>query len=635
MGKFPIFDKIEEELPDDAGIVDTCFEGANIILYTKNEKLFLHSQDLIKSIVDKIKKRVEIRPDQSILMPVSEAEIFIKSKIPAEAELFDIWFDEKRSIVIIEAKKPGYIINSQRGILKEIREKTYWVPKVIRAPGIKSDVIRTIRNTLYKNSEYRRKLLNSIGEKIYSPWERKPNYWVRLSFLGGGRQVGRSCILLQTPESNILLDCGMNVAGTSDFMYPHFEAPEFNINDIDAVILSHSHLDHCGAIPLLFKYGYSGPVYCTKPSRDVSTLILLDAIDISFKDNFKTAFSNNDVKEMIKNTICLDYDVVTDITPDVRMTLHNSGHILGSAMVHLNIGNGFHNVLYTGDMKFAKTKLLNPAVSKFQRVETVVIESTYGASEDIFPEKKDVEQELLDSIIKTIERGGKVIIPVLGTGRAQEILLILDDAIKKKKIPEFPIFLDGMLWNITAVYTAYPSFLNKTLRDKIFKEEEEDPFTSSKFKRVGSQQERMKLVEEEGPCVILATSGMLTGGPSVFYLEKLCDNPKNSLIFVSYQAEGSLGRKLQRGETQILISSNGVKTENMKINLEVITLYGITGHSGRNELMDFIQKMKPMPRRVIINHGEASKCLDLASAIHKTFRIETIAPKNLDAVRIR
>ena len=160
------------------------------------------------------------------------------------------------------------------------------------------------------------------------------------------------------------MDCGVDVASEQE-PYPYLEAPEFNINDLDAVILSHAHIDHSGFLPYLFKYGYKGPVYCTEPTRDISALMLLDYVKIQKTEGKEPVFGTEEIKEMVKHTITLEYDEVTDVTPDVRITLYNAGHILGSAMVHLHVGNGLHNILYTADQKYGKTMLLDPAVPIF------------------------------------------------------------------------------------------------------------------------------------------------------------------------------------------------------------------------------------------------------------------------------
>jgi hypothetical protein len=630
-----VVEEIKAELPDSARIEGVFYEGANIVLYTKNADFFLDSKEVIRSIVNKVKKRVELRMDPSMLLDPDKTQEIISEIVPADAGLGEAWFDYKRSIVIIEALKPGMVIGKEGQVMNEIRRKTLWVPKVRRSLVIPSELIKTIRSTLFQNSEYRREFMHKIGKKIYgTKWERTPNYWIRASFLGAAREVGRSCILLQTPISNILLDCGVNVAVSDSSAFPQFDAPEFDINKIDAVIISHPHTDHAGALPLLFKFGYTGPVYTTEPSRDTMALLQLDFIDVAQKSGRKPEFTSREVKEAIKNTITLDYDEVTDITADVRLTFHDAGHVLGSALTHLNIGEGYHNLLYTGDYKYAKSKLLEASLTQFQRLETLITESTYGGKDDIQPSRQECEEFIADVVKRTVENKGKVLIPTLGVGRAQDILLILEEAIRMGKMPKIPIYIDGMVWDVTAIHTAYPEFMNRDIKKQIFGEDR-NPFTAECLKRIASNDERQQVIESPEPCVIVATSGMMTGGSSVEYFRNLAENKKNAIIFVSYQGEGTLGRRVQRGEKEVTIETFGGKTEVVNVKLDVYSVEGLSGHSDRQQLINYVKRLDPRPRKIIVVHGESSKCLDLASSVHKLLKIETAAPRVLDSIRIK
>ncbi|MFH1063724.1 MAG: beta-CASP ribonuclease aCPSF1 [Candidatus Woesearchaeota archaeon] len=628
-----ILKEILKNLPERL-VSDVGFEGANIVLYTKNKEFFLDNKGMIKKIVDTIKKRIELRPDPSICLEMEEAEKLIKGLIPDDAGPGDIIFDPQRSMVIIHAEKPGLVIGKQGELLREIREKTLWVPLIKRTPAIRSKIIENIRAVLYENSDHRKKFLDKTGHRIYDGWIRgKKEEWIRVTYLGGARQVGRSALFLQTPESRILLDCGINPASDKE-AYPYLEAPEFKLDELDAVIISHAHLDHSGLVPWLFKMGYRGPVYCTLPTRDIMSLLQLDMVKIMRSEGKEPIFTSDEVKEMVKHTITLDFEEVTDVTPDVRITLYNSGHMLGSSMVHLHIGNGLHNIVYTADMKYARTRLLAPADTKFPRLETLMIESTYGGKDNVMPPVRE-QDELLKTIIKeTVARKGKILMPTLGSGRAQEVILLIEEMIRKGEIENIPVYIDGMVWDITAIHTAYPEFLNSTVRKQIF-HKDNNPFLSPIFKRVGSGKERKQIIEEQGSCLIVATSGMLVGGPSVEYLKALADNPHNALVFSCYQPEGSLGKRIREGEKDIVmrVDSTG-KPEVLNIKMEVHKIE-ITGHSDRRELMNFVSKCQPRPKKVIINHGENSRCLDLASSIHRQFRIETVAPRNLESVRIR
>lgn len=630
-----IIKEIMKFVPEDK-ISEACFEGANIVLYSKKKEFVLEPGTCIKEAVDSIKKRVELRPDPALTLGLEEAEKEIRALIPEEAGLQQIIFDPQRSRVIIEAEKPGLAIGKQGSILYDIKKKTFWVPIVRRSPPIRCQLIENIRLVLYQHSDYRRKFLDKVGHRVYDGWQReKKHEWVRLSILGAGRQVGRSCLLLQTPESRIMLDCGIDPAGLIGSEYPYFEAPEFNINDIDAVIISHSHLDHCGFLPYLYKFGYRGPTYCTAPTRDIMALLQLDMIKIARAEGKEPLYTSDDVKEAIKHTICLDFDEVSDITPDIRITLYNAGHIIGSAMAHIHIGNGLHNLLYTGDMKFGRTTLLDPAVTQFPRLESMIIESTYGGKDNNFPMHFECENQFIEIITKTLGRNGRVLLPVLGVGRAQEVLLVLEELMRTGRLAEVPVYIDGMVWDVTAIHSAYPEYLNANVRKQIF-QKDHNPFLASFFKQVGSGKERQQIMEETGPCVVLATSGMLVGGPSVQYLKYFASSERNSLVFTSYQGEGSLGRRIQGGEREITFDLGASqKPETIMINMEIYTIEGLSGHSSRKELMNFIYRCNPKPKKVIINHGESSRCLDLASSIHKQYRIETVSPRNLEVVRVK
>jgi len=625
-----ILDTIKNRLS--GKIKEANFEGANIVLYTDNEKFFREGEKEVKRVVDEIKKRIELRADEKILPSKEVAEKKIKEIVPVDAEITEIIFDVPRSIVVVEAKKPGLVIGKMGSILDQIRKETLWTPQVQRSPAIKSKITENIREVLYANNTYRRKFLNDIGKKIYHEWNpEKMDLWVRLTCLGSGRQVGRSCFLLQTPNSKVLLDCGVDVSSQGADRFPYFNIPEFNINDLDAVILSHAHLDHCGLLPYLYKMGYKGPVYLTAPTRDIAALLNLDYIGVAYKQAAAPLFSSKDVQEMVKHSIALNYNEVTDITPDIRITLYNAGHVLGSAQVHINIGNGLHNFIYTGDTKYGYTRLLDPAVNNYPRVESIQVESTYGAKEDVLPPRRETEKKFLDMVRETIEKGGKVLLPELGLGHAQETVLRVEEAMRKGDLPKVPMYIDGMIWDVNAIHTAYPDFLSAKIRNEIF--QDKNPFTSDIFSRVGSPQER-KAVIEGGPCIVIATSGMLVGGASVEYFRNFADNPNNLLILSCYQGPGSIGRKLQEGDTNVKVEIEG-GMQDVEVKMRVELLAGLSPHSGRNELISFFNNMRPKPKRIIINHGEVSKSLDLASALYKLNRVETVVPRTLETLRLR
>jgi len=617
-------DKVKEELPSDSMISEQRYEGSNIIFYTQNKDFFLDNEKVVKKLVNKLKKRVEIRPSPNITMDPDKALKKIKEIVPKDAELDDVKFEVDFGKVILRAGKPGLAIGNNGQVLEEIKKRTSWMPQVERVPAIKSKVVDKARQLIHENTEFRKKFLDDVGKKIRLK-KSIGDEWIRATFLGGYRQVGRSSTLLQTEGSSVLLDCGINTG--SDDAYPYLNVPELDLKRLDAVILTHAHMDHCGFIPYLYEYGYEGPIYCTPPTRDLMILLQLDYIDVARNEGKKPPYTSDAIKEEVKRCITLEYDEVSDITPDMRLTFKNAGHILGSASAHIHVGEGLHNIVYTGDYNYSKSELLNPADPSFNRVETLITESTYGDKEDgEQPDKEDANEKLLNSIKQILDRNGKAIIPVFAVGRAQEIMILLAREHKKGNM-DVPVYLDGMIWDATALHTAYPEYLSKRVQSKIFRGGE-NPFLSPSFNRVGSTSERKKVIEG-GPAIILTTSGMVTGGPVMTYLEELADDEKNGVIFVGFQAAGTLGRAIQRGEKEVKLNS-----EPTKINASVATVEGLSAHSDRNQLIKYVSKLPNRPKKVITCHGDSSSTFGLASSLHKMYNLDTIAPQNLETIRL-
>jgi len=627
-----IKDQIISHLPADIKVKKIEFEGPEIAVYSENENLdLIESSDILKELAKSMRKRVVFRWNAEKRKDPSETEDYIRNLIVESAEISSIEFDHTRGEVIIESVKPGLVIGKKGVNLKEIRMNTFWQPKTIRTPPLESRTINLIRGMLSKERQNQKDILLNIGKRIHRPTVFK-DLDIRLTSLGGFREVGRSCILMQTRDSNILLDVGLNVGNKND-PFPNFDIPEFSIRDLDAVIVSHAHLDHCGMVPFLFKYGYKGPVYCTLPTRNLSTMLQLDFVQICEKEGTPGPYSKRDVKNAVLHTIPLSWGKVTDIAPDIKLTLHNSGHILGSSIIHLHFGKGGFNFIYTGDFKYQKTRLLEQATVKFPRVEALLIESTYGGPQDRIPSRQDSERDLRQILNSTIKRGGKVLIPVLAVGRAQELIIVLEEFISKGIIDHVPIFLDGLISEATAIHTANPDFLSSDLREKIL-HQGKNPFLSDLFTTVSSQEERNDIIMG-GPCIILATSGMLIGGPSVQYLRRLAEDKKNSLIFVSYQVNGTLGSRIQRGFREIQYTNEKGRTQLIRLNLNLFTLEGFSGHSSRSQISQFLRRIQPRPKLVIINHGEESKCVSLSTMIHKKLRKATKAPRNRETLSLK
>ncbi|NIR86465.1 beta-CASP ribonuclease aCPSF1 [Candidatus Bathyarchaeota archaeon] len=624
---------IFEHIPKEAEITRIEFEGPALAVYTKKPEFLIEQSYVIADIVNLIRKRIVVRSDPSVRLPEKEAERIIHEIVPKEAEITRISFDPSLGEVITEAKKPGLVIGKNGAILQEIIKHTRWRPHILRSPPIPSKIMAHMRHFLHTESKERERILRTVGEKIFRPMVYDVGD-IRITALGGFQEVGRSAILVQTRESQVLLDCGINPGSTKPLeAFPRLDVPQFNLDSLDAVIISHSHLDHCGFLPFLFKYGYDGPVYCSAPTSSLMTLLQLDYLDVLNKQGVMQPYDQKDVRETVLHTIPLRHGAVTDIAPDVRLTLQNAGHILGSSVIHLHIGEGVHNIVYTGDYKYARTMLLEPAATEFPRVETIITESTYGAPKDVMPPRMEAEEKLASVINETLGRGGKVLIPVPAVGRAQEILLIIDGYMRQGLLKEAPVFIEGMISEATAIHTAYPEYLARGVRNSIL-HEGVNPFQSDYFTMVEHPSAREEIVEGK-PSIIVATSGMLEGGPAVDYFKYLASGKNNTMIFVSYQIEGTLGSRVQKGLAETpMISSEG-KIEIMKVNLNVESIEGFSGHSDRRQIVNYVRRVTPKLERVIVCHGERPKCLNIANILQRRYKVRACVPDILETVRLR
>ncbi|MFX1475163.1 MAG: MBL fold metallo-hydrolase, partial [Promethearchaeota archaeon] len=336
---------LQARLPATAGVTQIEFEGPEIAIYARNPQA-LGEQTKIKTLAKQLRKRLVIRSDPTIRKTHENAEEIIREIVPQEAEITSISFNDTIGEVIVEARKPGLVIGRTGSTLEQIRMQTFWRPTVIRTPPLSSTTILKIRHAIQSSSEERKAILRQIGRRIHRPIYLQ-NGWIRLTTLGGFREVGRMCQLFHTSESTIMVDCGVNV-GATEHAFPRLDLPELDLSTLDALVITHAHLDHCGFAPFLFKYGYEGPVYCTAPTQNLMTMLQIDYLEVAHREGKVAPYSLKDIRKLIMHTIPLNYGEVTDIAPDVRLTLHNAGHILGSSIVHLHFGDGQYNLAFTG-----------------------------------------------------------------------------------------------------------------------------------------------------------------------------------------------------------------------------------------------------------------------------------------------
>ena len=623
---------ILQSLPKEAETTRIEYEGPRIAIYTKNYQFLVENNQIISDIVNTVKRRLVIRTDKSIRKSEDTVMEKLKSSISKETEIGNCYFDDALGEVIVEVKDPQFFRNNDKINLHELSAEIGWKIQIKKGADVPSTSFKTIYYVRQTESDARSQFYKQTGEEIFRS-KISQGSGISLLSLGGFNQVGRSCMLLSTQESKILLDCGIlpNAKFPWD-SYPRLDWADFDMNDLDAVIISHAHLDHSGYLPVIFKYGYNGPVYCTEPTLALMTLLHNDYVKIAAHEGSQVLYEGRDVRKMIQNTITLPFGLVTDISPDIKLVLNNAGHILGSATSHLHIGEGLHNIVYTGDFKFAKTKLFDETTWNYPRVETLIMESTYGGKADMMPSREQMESNLVNSINATLKEGGKVLIPSPAVGRAQEIMLVLDQQMREKKLIECPIFLEGMISEATAIHSASTDFLSRELRNKI-SSGQGNPFQSEYFTIIDHHSKREEVLRDE-PSIIMATSGMLEGGPVMRYFEELAPIEKNKLIFVSYQIAGTLGRRIMDGANQVSIVDQDGKIKIVNIKCPTEKIDGFSGHSDYNQLIRFVGKLRPKLRQVIINHGEQTKIANLASSISRIYRIKTYRPEVQEAIKI-
>ncbi|WP_299236220.1 beta-CASP ribonuclease aCPSF1 [Natronomonas sp.] len=625
---------IVSEVPNDISVSDVTYEGPELVIYTRDPKKFASDGDLIRRLASKLRKRITVRPDPEVLVRPSEARERIRGVIPEEAGVTGLDFHSDTGEVVIEAEKPGVVIGRHGSTLREITQEVGWTPEVVRTPPIESSTVSNVRNFLKQERDDRRDILERIGRQIHRE-EMSDDEWVRITTLGCCREVGRAAFILNTPETRVLIDCGDKPGAEGEV--PYLQVPEAlgaGAANLDAVVLTHAHLDHSALVPLLFKYGYDGPIYCTEPTRDLMGLLTLDYLDVAAKEGRTPPYESEQVREAIKHCIPLEYGDVTDVAPDIKLTFHNAGHILGSAVTHFHIGDGLYNVAFSGDIHYDDTRLFNGAVNDFPRVETLVMESTYGGRNDYQTDQEDSERNLEEIVRETTQEGGKILIPAFAVGRSQEIMLVLEEAMRKGEIPTVPVHLDGMIWEATAIHTTYPEYLRDDLQERIF-HDDENPFLAEQFNHIDGGEDERQEIADGGPCIILSTSGMIEGGPIMSWLNHVGGESDSSLVFVGYQAQGTLGRRIQNGWDEIPMNDRASDRGTLALHMDIETVDGFSGHADRQGLMNFVRTMNPRPEKVLCVHGDESSVQDLSSAMYHDFNIRTFAPKNLETFRFK
>lgn len=420
------------------------------------------------------------------------------------------------------------------------------------------------------------------------------NGMVSIKILGAGREVGRSAILLESSNGALLMDYGVNFDEKDRPIFPEHVRPR----DLSAVVLTHSHLDHVGASPMLYT-SIRPPLFATPLTLDVTKILLYDMIKLSGK---LLPYDEATVNDMLVTANSVKYGERVELN-GISFSLLPAGHIPGSAAVLAEVDG--KDVLYTGDLNVIETKLMRPAELSGVRASTVIIESTYGATNH--PPREATEKRFYESLREVVESGGVVLVPSFSVSRGQEILSVIAE-----RDPPWSVWIDGMIREVAHVYLKYREYVR--LHALLAK-------AMSEYTVVRSQSDRKNAAKEPG--VIVASSGMLKGGPSLHYLKKIAENPKNGLFFVSFQGRGTPGRQ---------ILETGFALENMPVRARV-EWFDFSSHIDQRGILQVLKGIKGL-ERVVLVHGEPATQEALAAKIREEIGVDVLAPAVGEAISL-
>ncbi|MBN2308502.1 MAG: MBL fold metallo-hydrolase [Candidatus Hydrogenedentes bacterium] len=442
---------------------------------------------------------------------------------------------------------------------------------------------------------------------------------MRITSYGAARGVTGSKHLVEVNGHRILLDCGMFQGHRKEAAEKNRDFP-FNDGNIDVVILSHAHIDHSGTLPMLARHGFRGQVFTTPATRDLCAIMLLDSAHIQERDArwlskkeqtfTPPLYTDIEVREIMRHFICVPYDVPLEVVPGVRVTFKDAGHVLGSAMPLLEFQeNGkSRRLIFSGDIGQKNMPILKDPWEP-DDADVVLMEGTYG-DRDHDP-IETVESKLADVVNRTHARGGKVIVPTFALERAQEFVYALKRLEMKNRIPEIPVFVDSPLTvNITEVFRLHTDLFDDQMRDVM--EASGDPFELKHIEYIRNREASMRLNDLKKPAIILSAAGMCEHGRILHHLRNNCEDEKNTILIIGFQAKNTLGRRIVERQKEIKIF--GIKHELMA---EVKTLNALSAHAGRTELIAFGKRFKDRAEKLLLVHGEDEALESLLAALQE------------------
>ncbi|MFL0197890.1 MBL fold metallo-hydrolase [Clostridium sp. WILCCON 0269] len=440
---------------------------------------------------------------------------------------------------------------------------------------------------------------------------------MNISFLGGAREVGGSCILVRICNRNILMDCGIRQSSSKDAL-PDFKSIQEQ-GGIDAVIISHSHMDHIGSLPIISKEYPTARIYTTRMTKDLMRVLLYDSLKImNNREGEIPLYAEEDVKNMLNNIFPINYMVEFPIFEDIKLTFYTAGHIAGAACIYITTPQG--SLFYSGDFSVFSQKTVEGLKVPRLRPDVAIFEATYG---DRLHSNREVEEErLIDIINECKQKGGKMLIPAFALGRAQEVLLTIKKALNKNLLKDIKVYVDGMIRDINRTYKLNPLYLKNSLGKKILKGIE--PFYDDNIISIDNNKLREKILEDREPLIIVSSSGMLTGGYSQYYAEKIAPMENGYIVMTGYQDEESPGRKLLDLLKEEKDKKLYINEKTVPVNCTVKNV-GLSAHSDKSEIKSLISFLNP--GNIFIVHGNESVIENFCRQLSSEVRGKVYAPK--------
>ena len=463
---------------------------------------------------------------------------------------------------------------------------------------------------------------------------------IKLQFLGAVQNVTGSRHFLEANGTQVLIDCGLYQE--RQFRARNWDPFPIEPKNIDAVLLTHAHLDHCGLLPKLVKEGFRGKIYCTAATAEIAKIILLDSAKIQEEDAehkrkrherqgrkppypVAPLYTVEDAEACFPLFSPVEYREAVNLGDGVETTLYDAGHVLGSSIIRIKVRQQGQEriILFSGDIGRPNRPIVcDPTV--FDYADYVLIESTYG--DRVHEEVADVENAIGEVINSTVKTGGNIIVPSFALERSQEVLYYINELRLKNQIPELKIFLDSpMASRITKVFKHHPELFDKKMTEYI--KRHKSPFDLPGLQMAGTADESKAINAIKGTVLVIAGSGMCTGGRVKFHLVNNISQPNNTIMFVGYQAVGTLGRSIVDGIKEVRILG-----EKRTIKAKFVRIHGFSAHADRNELLDWLKELEAPPRGVFVVHGETKSAHSFGNFVRKQTGWQVSVPEYQDQI---